>query len=131
MIPLRALLIGLFSGILIGLSWLVFIDGQLASHDKLQGTHIVPCIFATLLAVCLNLVSIEQVSKSNWVKAWVFACVTGLVLCIGASIFILDTEYPPDASYPGIAIMLQTILSFLAAFLFFVGRKPIGQDSDF
>jgi hypothetical protein len=125
MISIQSALIGFFSGVILTLSWVIFIDGQIAvSNDKFPGAHIVPPLLSTLAAVCINLISINDVSGDRLiVKIWLFFWVTVQCICIGASIFILTTEYPVDDNYPGLVIMLQTIICMIATFLFFVGRK--------
>ena len=130
MISLQSALVGFFSGVLVTLSWVFFIDGQLSSHDKLAGTHLLPCLFATIAAIAVNLVSINDVSGDRViVKAWLFFWVTVQCICIGAAIFILSVEYPVFDNYPGIAIMIQTILCMLSAFLFFIGKKRTDSTS--
>jgi hypothetical protein len=123
MISLRAILIGFFSGVILTVGWVVFIDGQLNSHDKFPPTHILPPLFATFSAVCINLVSLNDVSEKIVVKVWLFFWVTAQCICVGVSIFILSTEYPMDANYPGVSILIQTILCMFATFLFFIGRQ--------
>jgi NADH:ubiquinone oxidoreductase subunit K len=124
MISLQSALVGFFSGVILTLSWVFFVDGQITSHDRFTGTHILPSIFATLAAVCVNLISVNDVTGERViVKVWLFFWVTVQCICIGAAIFILSTEYPLTDNYPGIAIMIQTILCMIAAFLFFIGRK--------
>lgn len=125
MLPLRATLVGFFSGVLLAVSWVLFLDGQLASHDAFPPTHILPPLFATIAAVCVNLVSVNDVADNTLVKLWLFFWVTTMFICIGSSIFILSTEYPVDSNYPGVVILLHTILCMMAGFLFFVGRRRV------
>jgi hypothetical protein len=122
MISIKSILVGFFSGIILSVGWVVFIDGHLTSHDKFPGTHILPPLFATFAAVCINLVSINDVSEKVQVKLWLFFWVTTQCICVGTSVFILSTEYPLDANYPGVSILIQTLLCMVATFLFFVGR---------
>lgn len=122
MISIRAILIGFCSGIILTVGWVIFIDGQLVSHDKFPPTHILPPLFATFSAICINLVSLNDVSEKVQVKIWLFFWVTVQCICIGTSIFILSTQYAFDDNYAGVAILIQTLLCMIATFLFFIGR---------
>lgn len=118
----RGIFVGFFTGIILTVGWVIFIDAQIVSHDKFIATHILPPLFSTAAAVCINLVSIDNVAESIPTKIWLFVWVTVQCICIGASVFILSTDYPIEAPYPGVAILLQTILCMVATFLFFVGK---------
>jgi len=122
MISIKGILIGFFSGVILTLGWVIFIDGQITSHDKFPPTHILPPLFSTFAAVCINLVSINDISEKLQVKIWLFVWVTTQCICVGKSIFILSTEYPIDSNYAGLVILLQTLLCMVATFLFFIGR---------
>lgn len=122
MISIKGILIGFFSGVILTLGWVIFIDGQITSHDKFTPTHILPPLFSTFAAVCINLVSINDISEKLQVKIWLFVWVTTQCICVGTSIFILSTEYPIDSNYAGLVILLQTLLCMVATFLFFIGR---------
>ncbi len=103
------------------ISWVLFIDGQLG-HPFI-GTHILPPLFATLAAICINLVSVHDVAESIKVKVWLFIWVTCQCICVGSAIFILSTDYPIDDNYAGLVILLQAIICMVASFVFFIGRK--------
>lgn len=122
MISIRAILIGFFSGVILTVGWVIFIDGQLVSHDKFPPTHILPPLFSTFSAICINLVSLNDVSEKIQVKVWLFLWVTVQCICIGTSIFILSTQYAMDDNYAGVSILMQTLLCMIATFLFFIGR---------
>lgn len=123
MITVKNAIVGFITGVLITLSWVLFLDGQIHSHDRFPPLHILPPLFATGAAVMLNLVTIEEAEENTKVKIWIFFWVTVQTVCVGSSIFILSTEYPMDDNYAGITIMLNTVFIMFAAFLFFVGRK--------
>lgn len=127
MITIKHALVGFFSGTLLTLSWVLFIDGHVTSNDRFPGTHVLPPLFATVSAVALNLVSINDLIRLA-PRVWLFFWITAQCTCIGAAIFILSTEYPPNDNYTGIAIMLQTVLCMMASFIFFVGRKRSGGE---
>lgn len=123
MISLKGALVGCFTGVFLALAWVIFIDGQIHSHDAFPGTHILPPLFATLSAVMMNLVYVGHVEENTKVKVWLFFWITVECVCIGASIFILSTEYPIEDNYAGVSLMLNTIFVTFAGFLFFVGRS--------
>jgi len=125
MISLKGALVGCFTGILLALAWVIFIDGQVHSHDRFPPLHILPPLFATVGAIMMNMVSIHTVSETENTKAkvWLFFWVTVETICIGSAIFILSTQYPIDDNYAGVSIMLNTVFTMFAAFLFFIGRK--------
>ncbi len=118
---LRSILVGFSSGVFLTISWVLFIDGQLGR--KFIGTHILPPLFATLAAICINLVSVHDVAESIKVKVWLFIWVTCQCICVGSAIFILSTDYPIDDNYAGLVILLQAIICMVASFVFFIGRK--------
>lgn len=130
MISVRALCVGLLSGIILGVGWFVFIDAQVNTLDSFPGTHILPPLGVTIVVIMTNLVSISKVADNTHVKVWLFIWFTIGCICVGTSIWILIREYPPPLNpYPGIGILVQTILSLFAGFIFFIGRKPFGSDN--
>jgi len=131
MVQLQSILVGVATGILFTVSWVIFIDGQLNSHDSFPGTHILPPLFATIAAVCINLVTVKVVATQILAKVWLFIWITTQCICVGAAIFILSTEYPIDDNYPGVSMLLQTILCMMASFIFFAGKSKSGGDSSF
>ena len=131
MISIRALSVGLLSGIILGAGWLVFIDAQINSKDAFPPTHILPPLCVTIAAIMTNLVSVSHVAENTQVKVWLFIWFTVGCICVGSSIWILIREYPPPLDqYPGVSILVQTILTLFAGFLFFIGRKPFNMDHD-
>lgn len=129
MISIRGLLVGLFSGLLFGTGWLVFMDAQLNTLDAFNGLHILPCLGVTVAAVASNLVSPSAVHDNPQVKLWLFVWFTVFCICVGCSIWILITEYPPPVDpYPGVGILVQTVCALFATFLFFIGRKQFHGD---
>ena len=131
MISIRAAVVSFLSGVLLVLSWTIFIDGQTQSHDAFVGTFVLPPLAATFAAIMINLVSVKQVARNNAVKVWLFIWVTVHVICVGASIYILTKSFAPDDNYPGITILLQTVIVMFSGMLFFVGRfSPGSQESN-
>lgn len=131
-ISIRAALVSFLSGVLLVLSWTLFIDGQTQSHDAFVGTFVLPPLAATFAAVMVNLVSVKQVARNNAVKVWLFIWVTVHLICVGTSIYILTKSFAPDDNYAGITILLQTVIVMFAGMLFFVGRfsPSLHQDSN-
>jgi len=125
MITIKLAIVGFITGILLSTSWIIFIDGQTQSPDRFNGTHIIPPLIATLAAILVNLTTVETTINKLIAKIWVFIWFTVSTICIGAAIYILATDYPsPNVdNYPGVCILLQTVIVFMAGILFFIGRK--------
>lgn len=129
MISLRGLLIGLFAGVMFATGWLIFIDAQINTPDAFPAAHILPPLGVTLAAIMTNLVSVSRVHSSPQVKMWLFVWFTLACVCVGCSIWILVREYPPPVpNYPGWSILVQTVCTMFATFIFFIGRKPFASD---
>lgn len=131
MISLRSAIVAFMSGLLLALGWVIYLDGELQSHDAFNGWYFLPCLFSTVAAVMLNLVSIKYISSNNAVKAWVFVWLVVHFLCIGCAIYILSTGFAPEDNYAGITILLQTVIVMMSAILYFMGRKPITSSGNF
>jgi hypothetical protein len=127
MVRLQSILTGVFTGILFTVSWVIFIDAQIMSHDSFPPTHILPPLFASIGAVCINMVTLKKVSEHLAAKVWVFIWLTDQMLCVGAAIFILTTDYAVTDNYAGVAILLQTILCMMSSFIFFAGKSKSGD----
>ncbi len=126
-VRLQSILIGVATGILFTISWVIFIDAQLLSHDKFVASHILPPLFATIAAVAINLVTLQNVTSNPWAKVWLLVWITAQCICVGASIFILSTEYSIDDNYAGVSMLMQTILCMFASFIFFAGKSKINS----
>lgn len=123
MITLKNIFIGFATGIILTLGWFIFIDGQITSYDAFPALHILPPLFATFAAILVNFATLEQLNEKAIVKVWTFFWFTVQAVCIGSAIFILSTEYPMDANYPGIALMISCVLIMFATILFFIGKS--------
>lgn len=129
MISIRGLVVGLLSGFIFGAGWLVFIDAQINSLDAFNWIHVLPPLGVTIAAIMTNLVSPSSVSSIPQVKVWLFIWFTIFCICVGCSIWIIVTEYPPPLNpYPGVGILVQSVLALFATFLFFIGRKQYHSD---
>lgn len=133
MITTRKIVIGLISGILLGLGIWAFFDGVVFAEDKFPWVHILPLLGSLIAFVSLNLVTFEQLVKQGIVKVWVFGSTTLGFVSIGGGIWITASEYPPDISnnWPGVAIILQTTFTLFASLLFFVGRAKGGSNNKY
>lgn len=121
---LRGLIVSLFTGIIGAVGWSIFIDANVNMLDKFEWIHIIPCCLATLAAIGIAVTPINRVAEQVAIRVWLFVCFTVLLSSIGGSIWILAIEYvPPIPVYPGLSILLQTVLQLTAGFLFFVGRR--------
>lgn len=122
---MRIILVGFFTGLLLTLSWVIFIDGQVNSNDAFPPLHILPPLIATIASVLINFVSVNKVAENLKAKIWLFLMVTIQCICIGTSIFILSTQYSITDNYAGVSILIQTILVMIASFLFFIGQRSV------
>lgn len=124
--PLRYAAIGTIAGTLVACGWWIFLDGILQSQDAFPALHLIPGLILSGAIVFLNFVDINTINRPDigmQVKVWIFLWLTIACLGIAQSIYITATEYPPDENWPGVAIILQTLLMFMGGLLFFVGRK--------
>ena len=124
MITLKSLLAGLFTGLILGAAWLVFIDSQVTSHDAFPGTHVIAPLMCTLAGVLINFANPQQIEELTAVRVWIFIWFTVQAVCIGNALFILSTQYPADDNYPGVGMLLQTILCVFATMLFLLTKEP-------
>ena len=122
MIQLRDVLFGFFTGVLLGLGFWIFIDGAVSSQDAFPIVHIVPAVMVLLSAVMTNAVDPNNMNN-NHVKMWLFLWFTASCVSVGIAIWITAVEYPPDENWPGVTIIIMTVLVFSAGLLFFVSRK--------
>jgi hypothetical protein len=130
MVAIRGAVIGFFTGLLLAGGWWVFIDAQINTTVAFPTMHIIPPLLCTIAGIMINLVSIQQVNSGTAIKVWLFAWLTIICISIGWAVFVTVREYPPtSANYPGVAIILQTIMVSFAALLLFAGRKPISTDN--
>lgn len=131
MITLRVALVGFFSGILFGLSWVIYIYGQTTTADKFVSITIYPALLATLSAVMINLVDVVQVAKNSAVKVWLFIWFTLHALCIGWGIYIITVVYTPEDNLGGVLVLIQTVVMLMSGLLFFLGRKDCKLVDDY
>ena len=125
MVSLRGAIVGFVTGLLLAGGWWVFIDGQLHLQVPFPGLHIIPPLMVTLAAVMIQFVSVTDV-KLVAVKVWLFIWLTTLCICIGTAIWMTIRDYPdPTQNYPGVSMIIQTILVSFAALLLFIGRRPL------
>jgi len=117
------------TGVFIILAWWVFVDGALTSSDVFSWFHIFPGFVIMFAMFAINMVSPNRIEQSGAVKLWLFLWFAIAMTCIGVAIWITSVEYPPNYNWPGVAIILQTIIIFITGVLFFASRKAF--DSNF
>ena len=120
-------LIGLITGLLLGGGWWAFFDGVVYAPDAFPWIHIVPPLGAMLSLITLNFTTLDQMREMNEAKVWAFATLTLGCMAVGGGIWITTVEYPPDirSNWPGVSIIVQTLLTLFASILFFIGRSKI------
>ena len=67
--------------------------------------------------------------NANKVRVWVFFFIAGTFMNIGGAIWVTAAHFGDSSlttPYPGIGLIVQTVLMFLSGTLFFLGR---GQKS--
>lgn len=148
-----AILASVTSGLFFGLSWLILADGLYSSSIMRNGIpdllilphfnqpailwyHLLPTIFSFILVIMLNMVSSKQLlaedidfsggggGGATCIKAWVFATVSLLMVCIGSTIWIAAVNYGPSvySPWPGLALILNVVFMFLAGATFFAAH---------
>lgn len=123
---IRDVITGTLTGIVFMLGWCFFVDGSVNTPDAFPALHIVPALMVTVSAMTINMVSISKVATNNAAKVWIFFWSTVGLLAVGWAIWIRIREYPPPTpSYPGDVIIIQTILVYFSAFIFFIGGRPL------
>lgn len=122
----QTIIISTLTGALIAGGWWFFIDGAVHAPDAFPWFHIAPAFGIMLSMFMVNLVSPNRMERPS-VKLWLFLWFTLGMVCIGVAIWITTVEYPPQYNWPGVTIILQTILVFTAGILFFVGRIQQGK----
>ena len=130
MISIRAIIIGIISGMLIGGGWWAFFDGVVYAPDAFPWIHILPPTGSTIAFICINLVTLQQMKEIALARVWTFVFLTIGCVSIGGAMWITAVEYPPDISsnWPGVAIILQTIMLLFASILFFIGRSNLDEN---
>lgn len=133
---LQSILASFAAGSLVAISWTILIDGIIASNrdggPAFMWFWALPAIFATVTAVLMNLVTSAQLSSSGGifddssstkVRVWFFLTLTGSLLCLGGALWILIENYTGKAAaWPGVALLLQTIIVTAAGLVFFFAR---------
>ena len=128
------------TGLLFGISWLLFIDGVAFANAEygrhVSGAHYIPGLMQTLSLAMLNTVNWESVSGEDSLaddgagrlgKAWVFvAFCCGFGGLIGSS-WILVQElaspaWPAGSGEPAVKGFFQNVLCFGASLLFRASR---------
>lgn len=130
----QLIVVSALTGMLVAGGWWVFVDGALTAPDTFPWFHIVPAFGIMISMTALNLVSANQLmdtsgfyeGTSGPVKLWVFSWFTIGMVCIGTAIWITAVEYPTKYNWPGVTIILQTMMVFSAGTLFFIGQRPLG-----
>jgi peptidoglycan biosynthesis protein MviN/MurJ (putative lipid II flippase) len=127
MVSLRGVLVGIFTGAFLAGGWWAFVDGAVFGPDVgFPMVHLLPAIGITLSMVLLNFVTVNQLVEADnaAIKVWVFFWLTLACVCIGGAVWITAREYPAGENWPGVSIIIQTVLVFFAGILFFAGKRP-------
>ena len=124
---LRLIAVSTLSGMLIAGGWWAFINGAIHSADAFPVMHLIPALGATFAVLFFNFVSANQLNSeyNTGIKMWLFLWFTVACVSIGGAIWITAAEYPPEDNWPGVSIIICTLLVFFAGILFFIGRKNI------
>merc|ERR1711991_355754 len=133
----QAIIVSVFAGCFFSSAWFILIDGIIHSHDFGQVPFIwfyaLPAIFVTITNVLMNLVNSSQLSArsnvfddggSKKATAWFIVMLALSFCCIGGAIWIEIAHYAPynASQWPGIALLLNTVLITCSGLLFFFGR---------
>ena len=125
----KGILLSLLSGIIFAAAWWLLIDGIIHSDHTFTFAYSLPAIFCTLAGIGINMVHREHITDMDGMfnngaaektRAWIFIMVTISFVCIGGSIWVLVNHYN-GGDWPGVALLLNTMLVLFSAVLFFVG----------
>eukprot|EP01059_Diplonema_ambulator_P018217 TRINITY_DN30428_c0_g1_i1.p1 TRINITY_DN30428_c0_g1~~TRINITY_DN30428_c0_g1_i1.p1 ORF type:complete len:152 (+),score=35.63 TRINITY_DN30428_c0_g1_i1:52-507(+) len=132
------------AGGLFAVGWWWFVDGVLIA--KHEGTHFgfemtIPGILVTLGLICVNMLRPEDIrddgmgDMSDVNKAKTFFFIAWMLIFGGliAAIWICIADFgnastTRTTTYPGVAIIMQTIVITLAAVIFWMGRGTRNSD---
>ena len=123
-----------FVGALFAGGWWAFIDGAVVAPDAFPWMHIVPALLSSVAVIMLNLVDpADDGDNQVLVRVWIFIWFTVACCAVGGAIWITTTEYPPNINdnWPGVSIIVQTILVFLAGLVLFVARLRLDGGGKF
>mmetsp|Transcript_14125 Transcript_14125/g.45183 ORF Transcript_14125/g.45183 Transcript_14125/m.45183 type:complete len:152 (+) Transcript_14125:195-650(+) len=134
----RATVLSVVAGLLCGLGWWMYIDATARGSDKdnshtddTAGYSWICGTLVTIFFVMLNGFKWSELDPDSdgHVKARLFLLFTILVGLSGVvgALFIMLKEYtdrnpePPEGTWPGVAIMIQCLIIFVAAFIMRAG----------
>ena len=129
MVNFQTVAVSVATGALLAIGLWVFADGVIMSPDAFPWAHIIPVFLSLTSAFCINLMSPNQVEESSPVKVWLFFWFTVSMVCVGVGVWVTTNEYPAGDNWPGVAIIIQTMITLIACIVFFIGRK--GGDDKF
>eukprot|EP01059_Diplonema_ambulator_P032436 TRINITY_DN6357_c0_g1_i1.p1 TRINITY_DN6357_c0_g1~~TRINITY_DN6357_c0_g1_i1.p1 ORF type:complete len:152 (+),score=39.15 TRINITY_DN6357_c0_g1_i1:52-507(+) len=141
----KRMLGALFSGLLFGASWVIFVDGVVIAAESDNKSYEfkdwVPGILCTIAFAFMNAVSPSSLSNSdgmfeerdvNLNKAWFFFSVLLVFTSLTLSIVFLANTYANadggNGQWPGYAMLIQTIGIGGSSFAFFMARGKKKED---
>lgn len=117
------------TGALYASGWWVFLDGVINAPEAFPWFHIIPVLGMTISMLAINMVSLD--SLDDWdhggpLKCWLFTWLTLAMTFVMIAVWITAVEYPKGYNWPGVAIILHTVLVGISGALFLLGRKKFG-----
>lgn len=122
MLQVKDVGLSIFTGLLLGGGWWAFIDGAVSAPDAFPIVHILPALVATISAVMMNLVDPNNIGNRG-VKIWLFFWFAASFGAVLGGIWITAIEYPPNDNWPGVSIVVMTVLAMMAGLVFLLSRK--------
>lgn len=122
----QTIIVSALTGAIYAGGWWVFLDGIINAPEPFPWFHIIPVFGMTVSILAINMVSPN--SLDSWdhggpLKCWLFTWFTFAMTFVGIAIWITAVEYPTGYNWPGVAIILHTVLVGISGGLYFVGRK--------
>eukprot|EP00755_Sulcionema_specki_P021865 Sspe_Gene.75131::Locus_46948_Transcript_1_1_Confidence_1.000_Length_638::g.75131::m.75131 len=139
----RPLVLSLLSGVLFGAAWLFFVDGYVIGRqdgNEYEGREWAPGLVGFVAFFMTNLITPQHLqtgsgldleeNQVNMNKAWFFFSVLVSFTSVILSIWMMIENFSGGSGkkgYPGIALLLQTLLLMMSSAVFFWAR---GQKKD-
>jgi len=132
------------SGIMFGVGWLILVDGNVYENlvihkQRIEFWYYVPGIIATVALFMTNIVNLEALNPYSWlfedgvstrIRAWLFLSFVLNFGAITASIWLLVAKFHTDDQWPGIAMVLQSVILFISSLLLMWAKSDKG-DTDY
>jgi len=142
------------AGIMFAGAWWIWIDAHVYTEVQLKKDQVhppptivfyyyIPGIVGTLALIMTNLVDLDYMNPYSWafdegistkVKVWLYASFALSFSSIGAALWVMAAVFLPPhyqgSQWPGIAVMLQNCIIFLASITLLSSRTQKMDEYD-